>query len=230
MVQPTGQLEKMIIRSYSKPEMGESDLLGEFTVFINPENYAQEYKIEYNEEQGQGTSSGNQSFQQMPPQQMSFDFLFDRTGVLPDSPPQDRGVMPDLEKLKDLTYEYKGDMHRPPYLSLTWGELYFQCVLLSLNFQYKLFRPDGTPLRAVVKFTAKEFKDEELRAQEENNQSPDLTHLRQVIEGDHLSLMSHRIYGDPKHYLEVARTNELVNFRRLTAGRQLAFPPLDQQN
>ncbi len=229
MTQATGKLEKMVIRSYSKPEMGESDLLGQFEVFINPENYAQEYKIEYNEEQGEGTSSGSQSFQRMPPQQMSFDFLFDRTGVLPDSPPQPRGVMPDLEKLKELTYAYKGDLHRPPYLSLTWGELFFKCVLLTLNFQYKLFRPDGTPLRAVVSFTAKEFKDEELRTREEDDHSPDLTHLRQVIAGDHISLLSYRIYGDPKHYLEVARTNELINFRTLTPGRQLAFPPLEKE-
>ncbi len=228
MIVSNGKLEKMVIRSYSKPELSETDLIDEFEVFINPENYAQEYKIEYNEEQGDGTSSGSQSFKRMPPQEMSFEFLFDRTGVLPDSPPQDRGVMPDLERLKEMTYEYKGEMHRPPYLSLTWGELFFQCVLLSLNFQYKLFRPDGTPLRAVVQFTAKEFKDEELRSQEENNQSPDLTHIRQVIEGDHLSLMSNRIYGDSKHYLEVARENGLVNFRALTAGSRLDFPPLEK--
>lgn len=229
MIAVPGKLEKMVIKSYKDPKLQQGDLLGEFTVFINPENYSQEYRIEYNQEQGEGTSATPQPFQRMPPQEMSFDFLFDRTGALPDSPPQDRGVMPDIESLKSLTYEFNGDIHRPPYLILVWGELLFQCVLTSLNIQYKLFRSDGTPVRAVVQAAFKEFKDEEQRTAEENESSPDLTHIREVKEGDTLPLMAHRIYGDSSFYLAIARANGLVNFRELEAGQQLFFPPIEKK-
>jgi hypothetical protein len=229
MISPTGQLEKMLIQSYKDPKLQPGDLLDKMEVIINPENYAQEFKIEYNEEQGEGTSASPQSFTRMPPQEMNFEFLFDRTGALPGSPTQDRGVMPDIEQLKSLTYEYKGDFHRPPYLDITWGELYFKCVLVSLNVQYKLFRPDGTPVRAVVSAAFKEFKDEEQRTAEENDQSPDLTHLRTVRSGDRIDLMAHRIYGDPAPYLEVARRNGLINFRRLRDGQELEFPPIEKK-
>ena len=48
-------------------------------------------------------------------------------------------------------------------------------------------------------------------------------------EGDSLPLMCHRIYGDARYYLEVARTNALVDFRSLRPGTELLFPPLEKE-
>jgi hypothetical protein len=228
MLIPFGKLEKMKIVSFSAPEMAETDRVDEFEAFINPEGYEQEYKIEYNQEQGDGTSPGALKFTRMPPQEMSFDFLFDRTGALPDSPPLPKGVVTDVNHLKKMTYDFNGDIHRPPFLKITWGELSFRCVLLSLKIQYKLFRPDGTPIRAVVTGTFKQFTDEQLRTLEENTSSPDLTHIRVVKAGDTLPLMAYCIYGDSKYYTDVARINRLTSFRQLTPGQELVFPPLEK--
>jgi nucleoid-associated protein YgaU len=41
--------------------------------------------------------------------------------------------------------------------------------------------------------------------------------------------MAHRIYGDPAPYLEVARSNGLINFRRLRDGQELVFPPIEKK-
>ena len=76
--------------------------------------------------------------------------------------------------------------------------------------------------------TFKEFKEENLRVAEENNQSPDLTHYRDEKKGDTLPLMCFRIYGDSRHYMEVARANKLANFRNLTVGEQVFFPPFEK--
>jgi nucleoid-associated protein YgaU len=62
----------------------------------------------------------------------------------------------------------------------------------------------------------------------ENNSSPDLTHIRMVKDGDTLPLMSFRIYGDSKYYLEVAKANNITNFRKLTVGRKIFFPPIEK--
>ena len=72
----------------------------------------------------------------------------------------------------------------------------------------------------------KEFNEDERRVAEENSNSPDLTHLRQVKTGDHLPLMVHKIYGDKKYYLEVARSNNLTSVRNLEEGQNIILPPL----
>jgi nucleoid-associated protein YgaU len=68
----------------------------------------------------------------------------------------------------------------------------------------------------------------ELAAAKANVQSPDLTHVRVVEEGDTLPLMAKRIYGDSKYYLEVARVNRITSFRKLKTGQRIFFPPIQK--
>jgi len=101
-------------------------------------------------------------------------------------------------------------------------------VCSSLNITYKLFNPDGKPIRAICKVTIREVTEEEQRVLEENNHSPDLTHFRQVKRGDTLPLMCFKIYGDSKYYIQVAKVNKLNNFRNLAVGSEIFFPPFDK--
>jgi nucleoid-associated protein YgaU len=103
-------------------------------------------------------------------------------------------------------------------------------MLSELNVEYKLFRPNGSVLRAVAKAKFIEFIEKEELAAIQNNKSPDLTHIRMVQEGDTLPLMTYRIYGDSKYYLHVAKVNGLANFRKLSPGQQIYFPPLQKQS
>ena len=112
------------------------------------------------------------------------------------------------------------------YLKIAWGAFISKCVLKSAEITYTLFKPDGYPLRAKVKATFSANIDDALRVAEERKSSPDLTHVRVVKQGDHLSLMTQQIYGDPGYYLQVARFNNLKNYRKLEVGQELLFPPL----
>jgi len=60
----------------------------------------------------------------------------------------------------------------------------------------------------------------------EAKSSPDLTHSRIVKNGDTLPLLSKEIYGSSSHYLWIAQQNQLDDFRNLTPGHRLFFPPL----
>jgi hypothetical protein len=156
---------------------------------------------------------------------MSFEFLFDNTGII-DGEPRD-SVADDLKRFKQVVIDYKGDAHEPRHFKLVWGEnSIFKGRVTAVDVAYKLFRSDGTPIRATAKVTFKSSIEEEKRAASENNQSPDLTHVRRVKLGDTLPLLCQEIYGDPRYYLQVADRNGLVNFRRLTPGATLQFPPL----
>jgi nucleoid-associated protein YgaU len=110
---------------------------------------------------------------------------------------------------------------------LVWGSWIFNGRLQSLAVQYTLFKPNGDPLRAKLTLTFTSSiteKEAELRA---DTQSPDLSHRVLVRDGDTLPLLCERIYGDPGYYIEVARFNGLVDFRRLEPGTRLHFPPLE---
>ncbi|QDH80419.1 LysM peptidoglycan-binding domain-containing protein [Echinicola soli] len=224
-----GKLEKLRIVAYKDTKFSEEVDNGEFTTLLNPEKYKFQYRVEQNEDQAAGTSAAPIRFNKILPQTLELDFLFDRTGVIAGYEATENGVIDDVAHFKKVVYEYNGEKHKPNYLMITWGSLLFKGYLKEMDIEYKLFRPDGTPIRALATAKIGEFVEEELRTAQENNQSPDLTHYRVVKDGDKLPLMTYRIYGDSKYYLEVAKANGLTNFRKLKTGTELRFPPLQKQ-
>lgn len=218
---------KMMVKAYT--DSGFKDLFKEIPVLLNPENYTLNYEIEFAKDQAPGTSGSDLNFKSIKPQNLDFEFLFDRTGAIPGSGDVgNHGVHTDIDEFKEITIGFDGSTHRPRYLKLIWGKLIFRCVCTNLNITYKLFRPDGVPLRALAKAQFEEFREAEQRVREENKASPDMTHIRTVKKGDTLPLMTHRIYGNPKYYLEVAKANQITNFRDLEIGQKIFFPPIEK--
>lgn len=226
----TGKLAKLKIQAYSDKEFKNKVTNGEFTTYMNPEKYTFHYKIEQNKTQSSGTSDAAPKFNKKKPEELEVEFMFDRTGVLADYPVTENGIIDDLDKFKDIILKYNGDTHKPNYVSVAWGSLLFKGCMSDMTIDFKLFKSDGAPIRAVAKVKFTGFVEDNLRVAKENNQSPDLTHYREVKEGDTLPLMTFRIYGDSKYYLEVAKANKLPNFRKLTPGQQLYFPPIQKQS
>jgi hypothetical protein len=231
----TGKLEKMLIMGFKDSKEAETGGKAEavkndayFEALINPETYTHEYKLKYADSaQGQGTSGQELKFEKIEPQEMTFEFLFDNTGIIDGK--RRENIADDLAKFKSLLIEYKGDAHQPNIIKLVWGEhSVFKGRVMDLSITYKLFNPDGSPIRAVAKVKFKSTVEDGKRAAEDHNSSPDLTHYRKVKAGDTLPLLCHRIYGDSRYYLQVAAVNNLGNFRKLIPGMELLFPPVDK--
>ena len=51
-----------------------------------------------------------------------------------------------------------------------------------------------------------------------------------VKDGDDLRLISNQAYGSPDFFLEIARANNLINFRRLSAGTELELPTIEKND
>ncbi len=192
-------------------------------VLVNPESYSNKISVQFSGKQASGTSGILPKFNKIEAQKLGFELLFDSTGVINN---MKNGVESELEKFKNLVLKYEGTIHRPRFLSLYWGTLKFDCCLETLDITYKLFRSDGLPIRALAKVSFLGFMDDTKRVAIENASSPDLTHIRTVMEGDTLPLMSFRIYGDSKYYIEVAKANGLDSFRELKTGTRIFFPPI----
>ena len=187
MPEETGELVKLKLEAFKDIEF--SDNIGEFNVLYNPSAYTEKFEIEYDDKQGQGTSSNEFKFSKTKPQDYAFEFIFDGTGV---SGGEDVSTM--VGEFLDMTYNFDGDMHRPPYCRISWGHLVVRCVLKSASVNYTLFKPSGYPLRAKVQASFAAIEHEKLRTAREAKNSPDLTHYRQVQGRDNLPIMTYRIY------------------------------------
>jgi hypothetical protein len=194
------------------------------SVPVNPARFSRKLQIKYNEEQEQGTHGANPSFNKTPAEEIQLEFLFDGTGVIDGK----RDVRKQITEFKEAVYSFDGEIHRPKFLKLLWGELAFNCILKDLKIDYTLFKPDGSALRAILNATFMEVVEEELRAKKMRTSSPDLTHIRYVKEGDTLPLMAFQIYGNAALYMQVARFNGITNFRNLRPNMRIVFPPIDK--
>ena len=223
-----GKLEKLKVIAYSDPQFTNKVGDGEFATLLNPEKYVYQYKIEQNEQQATGTSAAATKFNKKLPEELQIDFVFDRTGIIPERARTEDGIIDDLEHFKKVVLDYNGDQHKPNYVMISWGSLLFKGSMIEMSVEFKLFRPDGTPLRAVAKAKFKGFVEDDLRVAKENKNSPDLTHYRAVRVGETLPLMAFRIYGDSSYYLAVAKANNLHDFRNLQPGQEIYFPPIQK--
>jgi hypothetical protein len=226
----SGEFEKLKIYAYTDPGCGDDHLAdleeNPITAMINPENYTLETKVEFNDGQAGGTSGSQPRFEKKPPGELAFEFLYDNTGIIDGNKRED--ISDDLTKLNEFLMGYDGDIHQTRFFKLVWGTSLMKGVCSSLSITYKLFNPDGKPIRATCKITIREVAEEEARVLEENNSSPDLTHFRIVKKGDTLPLMCYKIYGDSKYYIQVAHMNKLYNFRNLKPGDEIFFPPFNK--
>jgi nucleoid-associated protein YgaU len=98
--------------------------------------------------------------------------------------------------------------------------------MADLKTDFMLFKPDGTPVRAKLIAKFKQFTDPATKAKENNNSSPDLTHIKTVVDGDNLPMLCYKVYGDARYYIQVAEYNGLINFNTLVPNQRIIFPRL----
>jgi nucleoid-associated protein YgaU len=116
--------------------------------------------------------------------------------------------------------------HAPPVLLFIWGSLSFTCVLTRLSQRFIMFRPDGVPVRARLTVSLSEFTNAEIEAKEIKRETADYTSIYVVTEGDHLSAIATRAYGDPALWKPIALRNRIAHPRRLPTGLRLVLPQL----
>lgn len=226
-----GKLNKMIITAYAPSTNGQAVLSSEsYEAWVNPECFKMDMKVEYANRKAPGKSGTEPRYTQNTSPKYDFELWFDSTIASAEegasSEPLD--VLDELQAFTKLVHDFDGDRHSPKKLHVCYGTKAMDAVLLEMKVDVKLFDKSGNPLRAIVKVKFQEAISNQERESRDKANSPDLTHLRVVEVGDTLPLMSERIYGEASLYLEVARVNNLTNFRTLEPGTQLFFPPINK--
>lgn len=239
----SGELVKMKFVPCESPDFSDVkfDHKDAYTALINPEAFDENYVIKFEEKAPPGAIGAELKYKKMMPDTIDLSLVFDSTGILQDNNALGTSLLttakietvPDqIKAFKKAVLEYKGDVHQPRYVVIYWGLTessdVFKGRLTKLTLNHTLFHSDGTPIRTKAKISLKRSIDIKTQKDIKQDNSPDLTHVRIVKEGDTLPLMTSRIYGDSKYFLEVARVNNLTNFRKLKVGSEIVFPPIDK--
>lgn len=221
-----GTLEKLTITAYDEDDFSGTGV-NTFVALVNPSSYRDSFSIDYVSRKELGGNSESPSFVKVGREEISFDLIFDGTGIII-PPPENEGlsVADMIDNLKSTVYMYEGDIHQPYFVEINWGDMSFTGRLSSMSIDYKMFSPAADPLRATVSVSFLQYKNIEKALAEAGDNSPDMTHIIMIKAGDTLPQLCQKIYGKSEYYLQVARVNHLADFRNLQVGSELIFPPL----
>ncbi len=131
------------------------------------------------------------------------------------------------EDVRDHTGQIVGlldvdpDLHAPPVCIFSWGDLNFVGVLERANQTFQLFLSDGTPVRATVDVSFKEYF-----YAPGDRQSADFAKRYVVRRGDTLSGIAGRKYGDPALWRPIAEENGIDDPLSIEPGQVLTIPAI----
>lgn len=221
------KLQKLKIESYIN-ELRSGTPQDVFEAMFNPQSYSLRYANVFQESQGINTDGQKAKYSLSKPQKLSVTLILDNTGAVDygiEMPEGGRDIYKEVQRFLELTCYMDGTIHEPKYLKVEWGDLVFDCRLVSVDVKYTLFNRSGQPLRAELKT---EFAGDLQPSKRVQKESSDLTHVSMVMSGDTLPLMVQKVYNNPSYYIQVARVNKLNNFRKLEIGKTLRFPPVEK--
>lgn len=198
----------------------EKALINGIKVLFNPTEYSMEKSNQFQDTSLPGLSSPITQFVSGGAQTLSMELFFD---TYTDEKGKDVRVYTD--QITNLMRIDK-DLHAPPICVFQWGKVQFKAVLERVSRRFTMFLADGTPVRAILNVTFKEYVTLEEQLKDPPRQSADRTKRRVVVQGDSLWLLAAREYGDPALWRLIARANGIDHPRRIAPGMELIIPPL----
>lgn len=218
----SSEFTKMEIKAYEyNKKTGAVSNVKKMKVGINPTDYKLGFKIPNNSPTDVKKADGSNYVPKIIELKETLDFTLtlDSSGVIPNT----NEVYLDMQWISDNLARLDGSVHSTRYVDISWGSLQFRWgQLKKCDFSCNYFSRSGSPVRAKVSLSFERVVDWSVS----EKQSPDLTHMRVVRDGDTLPLMCEEIYKSPNYYARVAEVNGLANFMNLQPGQALYFPPL----
>lgn len=225
------RLERLKISAYKDKQFSEKQ--GDvFVVWMNPESYKRVLKVDWTPIPDINAADAKPTYKGVGGEMLSMKLIFDTTGLVPSPLGSDtmpaNGVVDLLEPLISMMARVGHNQTEPNFLQLSWAQLQARCVLRSMDITYKLFRPDGTPIRAEADLSFDVFGNPLSVGRLAASQAKDTTKVVILGAGDTLPSLCKKIYKNSNLYLDVARYNEIFSFRNLKTGTQLIFPPKEK--
>jgi nucleoid-associated protein YgaU len=210
-------------------------------VQLNPTEFTLNKSVQFAETAVPGLDMPILQFVRGQTETLNVDLFFDSTegGMADDANP----VTLQTDQFYQLI-KIDRDTHAPPVCRFVWGKPDFpgahfidkwssqsrangfQCVVDTVRQRFTLFSPTGTPLRAVLTVSLKEYRTLTQQITEIAFRSTDHTKSHTVQRGDTLDRIAAHTYGDPGQWRAIAAANGLLDPLALVPGLTLTLPPI----
>jgi hypothetical protein len=196
----------------------------EITVLFNPREYSITKTNQWTSDPITGTTVPPAEFGGGQPRQMTLNgLLIDQTLMGPNT-----SVREMCDKL--FTIMALGSGSVPPFVTFIWGanvSSAFKAVCDSLTVAYKLFQPNGEPIRAEVNMTLKEAQDARPKPQNPTTRAEAGLGVHTLKDGETLQAIAYRVYGDANRWRAIAEVNGIDNPLHVRRGTPLMLPLID---
>jgi hypothetical protein len=191
----------------------------EITVLFNPTNYTVAKTNQIAETGIPGLGAPILQYIHGNTRTLSMDLFFDTYEKRSD-------VTAETKKIYDLL-EIDASTHAPPICSIRWGSSFqFKGVLDHVSGQFSMFLADGTPVRATLNVSFKQYIPVESLVTVNPTQSADHHKQRVVKSGDRIDTIAAEEYGNSGLWRAIAEANDLEDPAILVPGQYLSVPPL----
>ena len=200
------------------------------TVLFNPTEYTFDRTNSYKGTPIPGLGTPLMQFVSGESDSLSMDlFLDDYTDPKGPTSLQQKEEKPLMKRLTDLTklMEIDRDLHAPPPVRFNWGPLEFSAIIEKLGRKVTMFNPDGTPARATLSISFKEYRTLRQQLEDPRRESADKTKRRVVVGKEELWFIAAREYDDANEWTRIADANDLDDPRDIAPGDWLILPPME---
>ncbi len=200
------------------------------TVLFNPTEYSFESSNSYKATPVPGLGSPLLQFVNGESDHLSMElFLDDYTDPKGPTSLLQKENDPVVQRLKSISnlLEIDRDLHAPPPVRFNWGPMEFTAVIEKLGRKVTMFHPDGTPARATLSVSFKEYRTLREQLRDPRRESADKSKRRVVVGKDQLWRIAAREYDDAKEWLRIALANDLDDPRDIKPGDWLLLPPVE---
>jgi nucleoid-associated protein YgaU len=193
----------------------------EFSVSYNPPEYSLTKGSQIAEIGIPGLDSPLLQYVRGSNEKLSLKLFFDTTDEQSD-------VRDKTKKFYNLAKQNE-NTHALPKCRLSWGktgtikgdQTNFKGIVENISQNFTLFKSDGTPLRAELELTLREYKTLEDMITKPKSYS----RTRIIRKGDTLSSIAGEEYHDPQAWRRIAEKNNIVNPKDIIPGQSLIIPP-----
>lgn len=210
------------VKAYLQTEKGDR-----IDCLFNPAELTISKSNSWREKGGKGTNTPRLKFQEGQSGSMTMTLTVDTTH---DGSPVTRhtGALLDLLRVDPelAGSSTKSNSARPPWVRFHWGDFHsFKAIVERLQVKFTYFASSGTPLRATVDLTLKQYEDEQAWApQNPTSGTPTPHRVHVLLPGETLDRIAAVHYGDPNRWQPIAQANRIVDPLALEPGRTLMVP------
>lgn len=198
---------------------------GEITFQFNPKEYSVKKSAKWERKAGKGSrSAAMPEFMGPEPRTLDLEVFLDQS----DSSSGD--VAKDVEALfaclapTEKTRSSKKPS--PPWVIFGWGaQVNIVAVVKAVSATFTMFRPDGSPIRALCTVSLEEVPTE-AQGQNPTSGARRATRTRRLGAGDSLASIAHAEYDDAGLWRALAAANGIDDPLRIPEGTVLSIPNL----